>query len=59
MSLGTTLLIVASIYGVAAILAFFFNMSIGPVTLGLALLRGALWPLWLMGFIQGQRLPMD
>lgn len=49
----------ATLYVVAAVLAFIVNANIGPVTPGLALLRAALWPLWLAGMIQGQRLPMD
>jgi hypothetical protein len=52
-------LTVAVAYSVVAIAAFFVNLAIGPVTPGLALLRGALWPLWLMGRIPGERLPMD
>jgi len=48
-----------AIYVAIAILAFILNAGIGPVTPGLALLRAALWPLWLAGMIHGQRLPMD
>ena len=30
-----------------------------PVTLGLALVRSALWPIWLCGGLRGAPLPMD
>lgn len=46
-------------YAVAAALALAVNLASGPVTPGLALLRAALWPLWLAGMIPGQRMPMD
>lgn len=54
-----TVLAGAAIYIAIAMLAFFVNASIGPVTPGLALLRAVLWPLWLMGKIPGERMPMD
>lgn len=40
---------------------FLLNASIGPVTLGLALARAAVWPIWVAtGWPQGQRmLPGD
>ena len=57
--LKTVLVGGVAIYLVIAVLAFIANASIGPVTPGLALLRAVLWPLWLMGMIPGQHLPMD
>lgn len=38
--------------------AFWLNVSSGNITLGLALLRSFLWPLWLAGMIPGQQLRM-
>lgn len=50
---------IVGVYAAAATFFFFINMKIGPVTPGLALLRGALWPLWLAGGLQGRPEPMD
>lgn len=46
--------------GVAYFLSFLFitwvNLESGPVTIGLALLRGLLWPIWVLtGWPQGVR----
>lgn len=35
------------------------NATMLPVTAALAVLRAALWPLWLMGLLRGKRQPMD
>lgn len=59
MAIREIILIGAGIYILIAILVFIFNASIGPVTPGLALLRGALWPLTFMGMIPGERMRMD
>ena len=59
MSLITIIKILVGFYLVVAVLAFIINVNIGPLTLGLCLLRVALWPLWLAGMIPGERLSMD
>jgi len=59
MSLGTIIWIAVAIYLGIAALVLIFNLSIGPVTFGLALMRGLLWPLTLMGMIPGERMRMD
>jgi hypothetical protein len=59
MSIGNIILIAAAVYVAVALLAFIVNANIGPVTPGLALMRAVLWPLWVMGFIPGERMPMD
>lgn len=44
------------VYAVGFGATFAFNISIGPVTPGLSLLRAAVWPLyWLTGWPAGQR----
>lgn len=48
-----------ALYVVVAVLVFTANVSIGPVTFALALLRAVLWPLWIAGMIQGQRMTVD
>lgn len=48
------------IYVAGFLFTAWLNLGIGPVTPGLALLRGAVWPLWwATGRPEGQRLPMD
>lgn len=49
------------LYAAAGFVAFSLNMRL-PVTLGLAVLRSALWPLWIFSrgrLLSGERLPMD
>jgi hypothetical protein len=59
MSLGTIIWIAVAIYFAVAVIVFIFNLNIGPVTPGLALMRGLLWPFTLMGMIPGERMRMD
>lgn len=50
-----------SLYGLGFVFAFWLNMQL-PVTFGLALLRSALWFIWLgsgMRLLRGEPLPMD
>lgn len=48
-----------ALYFLVAVLIFWMHTQM-PVTLGLALMRSAVWPVWIMtGRPQGQRLPMD
>jgi hypothetical protein len=51
-------IVVAFIYSTMAVLALIANMG-GPETPALALVRAILWPLWMMGFIQGEHARMD
>lgn len=45
---------------VAGFLLMMWMQAYMPVTLGLALLRAALWPLWMLtGLPHGEPLPMD
>ena len=50
--------VVEIFYCAIAILVFLINSG-GPATLGLALLRGAFWPIWIAGFLRGAPMPMD
>ncbi len=48
------------IYVVGFVLTLWFNLAIGPLTLGLCLLRAAMWPIfWATGWPHGSPLPMD
>lgn len=46
-------------YAVIAVVVFWFNATSMPVTFGLALARGLLWPLAWLGLLRGTPLPMD
>lgn len=48
-------------YTIGFVGIFALNASIGPVTLGLALERAVVWPIWIAtGHPQGERMrPMD
>jgi hypothetical protein len=47
-------------YLIGFVLVFWLNLSIGPVTPGLALLRALQWPRWVAtGHPHGTTLPMD
>lgn len=59
MSLGTYLIFAAIMYGVVGFVVFFLNITSMPVTFGLAVLRGALWPLLPFGLLRGEPMPMD
>lgn len=50
---------ILGVYILGFVGAFWINASMGMITLGLTLLRSFLWPLWLVGLIPGERLPMD
>jgi hypothetical protein len=49
---------IIGVYVAGFIIAFWANVSMGMITLGLALLRSILWPFWLVGLIPGERQPM-
>lgn len=51
---------IIGIYVLGFVLIFWLNANIGPVTLGLALLRAAVWPIWVTtGWPAGVPLTMD
>jgi hypothetical protein len=50
--------IVLIVYVVGFVFTVWINLQI-PVTPGLLWLRSFLWPLWILGFIQGAPEPMD
>jgi hypothetical protein len=54
----TILAAVAIFYGIGVVGTFWLHTQM-PVTLGLALLRSALWPWWMLGGLHGSLLPMD
>lgn len=47
------------LYAIVGGYVFLVNVNTGPVSFGLSLVRGALWPLWFAGRLEGQREPMD
>lgn len=52
--------IVGSIYVVGFAFVLFMEVTMGPVTFPLALVRALVWPLYVFfGIPGGQRLPMD
>lgn len=54
-------------YAIIAIAALYILIALGifsmhtqmPATLGLALMRSILWPIWIAGGLRGTPLPMD
>lgn len=51
---------ISIIYAAGFAATFTFNACLGPVTPGLALFRGIVWPVyWITGWPAGQTLPMD
>lgn len=51
---------VGTVYVLGFVFVFAMEVTAGPVTLGLALLRATVWPLYLVtGIPTGNRLPMD
>lgn len=46
-------------YVVIGLSVFIYNASSGPLTLELCAWRGALWPLWMAGGLQGRPERMD
>lgn len=50
--------LIAGVYIVVALLVFIMHTQM-PVTFGLAVVRSVLWPVWMAGGLQGERLPMD
>ena len=56
----TILMSAAAIYAAGFFLVFSFEVSIGPVTPGLAVLRAAVWPVYAAtGWPRGQTARMD
>lgn len=53
------IIILATMLYVAMGLTVFAMHTQMPATLGLALLRSALWPVWMAGGLRGVPLPMD
>lgn len=51
--------LIAALLYVAMAMAIFAMHTQMPVTFGLAVLRSALWPLWIAGWLKGTPLPMD
>lgn len=52
--------IAAGIYVLGFLLFFFMELTVGPVTPGLALLRAAVWPIfWATGWPHGSPTIMD
>jgi hypothetical protein len=51
---------IIAVYLVGFVFFLFLNLNIGPLTLGLCLLRALLWPLWVTtGIPHGTPLTMD
>jgi hypothetical protein len=51
--------VIIAVYVLGFVGAFWFNASLGMITLGLTLLRAFLWPLWIVGLIPGEPQQMD
>lgn len=48
------------VYSIGFILTFWLNVMVGPLTLGLCLLRAVVWPIWVtIGWPHGVPLTMD
>lgn len=48
------------VYVIGFVLVFGFNIALGPITMGLSLMRGAVWPVYVTtGWPHGTPLRMD